>query len=306
MNQDQGQDTVAARALREWEAARNLRRTHPRIFMLSVMVLVGAGVYYVGERIWNIERYKHEAERLQHDVDAKQVRIIELETQLAPFKTAAILKYGGDDKLSIAKLTEDVRNFDEALRAAIARVRTFSIIIEAEFIADWKNGSPPDPSGWLRAAGGGHGSVALDLQSKDVDWFSVEFSHSDGLRIEKLPSGYVRLSMTADAKPGGAIFGTEAADIRSIRNLWFVAYGLEKANVNAVVVQFRTIDLRFFVNGNLSFRLHHEVPPNAGVKVADQGTTKITLPGPLPIEHLNYQSNVGLPGVQAARSVGGK
>ena len=230
---DQGQDTLAARALRECEAARTLWRTHPWIFTLILVVLVGAGVYYVGERVWKIERYKDEAERLQHDVDAKQIRIVELETQLAPFKTAAILKYGSDDKLSIAKLTEDVRRFDEALRAAIAKVRTFTIVLDAAFVADWKNGTPPNPSGWLRAAGGGHGDIELDLQVGDR-WFPVEFWTSDSLRIEKLPAGEVRLSMSANAKPGAAVYGTDPNDIHGIRNLRFVAYGLDRNNVNAV------------------------------------------------------------------------
>jgi hypothetical protein len=244
------------------------------------------GVYYAGERIWSVDRYKHEAERLQHEVDARQGRIVELETQMAPFRTAAILKYGSDDKLSIAKLTEDVRQFDEALRAAIAKVRTFSILLEAEFVADWRSGNPPDTSQWLRAAGSGRGDIELDLESKDVHWVSTAFANSDSVRIEKLPSGSVRLSMTASAEPGAEIFGMDPADIHSMRNLHFTAYGLEKAYVNDVIVQFSTVDVRFFVNGKLSLQVHVEVPPNAGVKVVDKGTTKITLPGPVPIEHV--------------------
>jgi hypothetical protein len=177
------------------------------LVLLAAAIFLGLTTYYARGLILDVRHCESECARLRHEETVKQARIIELETQLAPYKSAALLKYGSDDKLSMAKLTEDVRHFDEQLKVEMAKVRTFSAVIEAEFSASWKNGAPPDSSKWLRYVGGNHMMMELELLAEDLQWFLVQFPEDESLVHRTLPSGHVLLTMRTTAAQGGPIFG---------------------------------------------------------------------------------------------------
>jgi hypothetical protein len=288
MGKEDSQETCAERGARELQEARKLWRKSPWVFvfLLLAAVLVGlvVGLYYL--RISDAKHCESECARLRHEESVKQARIIELETQLAPYKSAALLKYGSDDKLSMAKLTEDVRHFDEQLKVEMAKVRTFSALIEAEFAASWKNGAPPNVSNWLRSAGGNHMMMEIEFLAEDLQWFLVQFPEDESLVHRTLPSGHVLLTMRTTAAQGGPIFGKVPGKITNLRNLRFQGAGIGRSYANGDTARLHSIDVRFFVNGKPSFRAGGTIPSGQEVKVTGEQSSVVVIPGPLPLEHV--------------------
>jgi len=149
---------------------------------------------------------------------------------------------------AMAQISEDVRRFEKALQDEANRIRTFSVVVEAEFTTEWIGGTPPDPHKWFRA--GGAASVAeTTLVLDDNRTITIPFGASDDLDIVPLPDGYVRMSYRADAKPGSQIFSESLDHIRELGRLSIVAYGLQREYSKSHHAHVRGIKMRFFANG---------------------------------------------------------
>jgi hypothetical protein len=152
------------------------------------------------------------------------------------------------------------------------------VIVEAEFATEWKGGLPPDPSQWYRF-GGDRTQAEATFLSDDDRTTMVSFGASD-VGIVSLPEGYVRMSLRCEAKQGSGIFGQIPEHFRELKRFVFLAYGLQKEYSDSHRVRFRTIRMRFFVNGIEHFSAHLDVNKELVV----EGEPIVTIPKSLPIE----------------------
>jgi hypothetical protein len=274
--------TWAGRLKREVEAARHLRRTNPWLFTFAILAVCAVSSWWVYDHFWGIPELKRTIEHQQRELDTKRQEIVLLETQLAPVKTAAILKYGNADSRAIVQIAEDVRRFESALRTVENKIRSLSVVVEAEFTTEWKDGKIPDPSHWIRTAGG-EKEVEATFVSDDERKTTVYFGNPGDLKILPLSEGYVRMSYRTDAAPGSEIFGTLPENIRELKQFVFRAYGLQKENSNAERARFRTIRIRFFVNGIARFSAHIDLNDEL---VLETTPLSVVVNKSLPIEFL--------------------
>jgi hypothetical protein len=284
VNDERTADTWAARVSREYLAIQGLRHTNPWLFGFLLLVVIAALSLWGYDHFWGIPHLKDANERLEREVSAKRQEIVLLETQLAPVKTAAILKYGNADVQAMAQIAEDVRRFEKALRVEANKIRTFSVLIEAEFATGWTGGTPPDLHKWLRVAGAAD-EAEITFALDDNRTITIPFGSSDSCDLVPLSEGYVRMSYHANAKPGSQIFSESPEHIRELSRFWILAYGLQSEYSNSRRAHVRSIKLRFFANGVERFLAH--LDPNMRFSLqgdTPNATTVLRINMPVPIE----------------------
>lgn len=242
-------DTFIGRFNSEIEQASILRRKRPIRFILLILVLVLLGAWWIYDHFWGIPALKSTISTQQVQINSQRQEITLLETQLAPVKTAAILKYGNADVEALARLAEDVRKYTFEVRRIENKIRVLAAEIEVEFSSKWKNGLPPDPTQWFRVAGNGRPEVTATFITKDGRHLRISCGHSDGIKIVPLTNGFVRLSYRIDALPGSEVFGEQPDDIKEISEFQFACYGLGKSFSEGDRADVRSVKIRFYING---------------------------------------------------------
>ena len=234
----------------EVDDAVKLRSRRPWLFRLLVFGLVVFAALWTYDHFAGIPRLKDAISKQENTIENQRAEITLLETQLAPAKTAAILKYGKADAQALALIADDLRNFEQALRRVENKIRTFSTEITIEFSSKWKDGKPPDPTRWFRTSGnraGHEGEVTFEL--RDNRKVTATLGRSEGLSIIPLTEGFVRLNYRLEALPGCEIFGELPEDFLRLAGANITAVGASRQYSDGNDIRVRKLELRFYANG---------------------------------------------------------
>lgn len=240
--------TLASRVEAEVDDVHRLRRKRPILFVVLLLGITAFAAGWLYDHFYGIPELKKKLETRQNELNEKRNEVILLETKLAPFKTVALERYGGDNSQALAQLAQDVSKFENELRAVESKVRNLSLALEVEFRTKWKGGKPPDPSKWFWLGGGTKAMTGTFILENNRD-SETEFHHVENMRLIAIDDGWARLSYRAAAAPGSTIFGELPRRIQSIRDFSFVAFGLKKEFSEDGIGEIRQIKLQFFVNG---------------------------------------------------------
>ena len=69
------------------------------------------------DKFWGIPKLKAESEKLQRQLQAKDIEIQRLETHLAPFRTLALQRYPGTESKALKKLADQLVTLQEEVDA---------------------------------------------------------------------------------------------------------------------------------------------------------------------------------------------
>jgi hypothetical protein len=124
------------------KALASLARRHPILTAILCLILIAFVYdYFFGLR----SKLANKSDKL----DKSELRVRQLETdlqtantELAPFKTAAVLKYGEGDKESLKKLATHISQISEELAKEKQTIRSFTASVVQEYSGTWTNDPP--------------------------------------------------------------------------------------------------------------------------------------------------------------------
>jgi hypothetical protein len=106
----------------EMQAGKAFRKKHPAVFWT---IIVAASLLVALEAYSRFVLIPENARLQQQNVELNN-EIINLKQDLAPFRTAAILKYGGEERQALNKLAKDVEKLDRLVADQQKKIHAFS------------------------------------------------------------------------------------------------------------------------------------------------------------------------------------
>jgi hypothetical protein len=258
IDDEQMKSTFAGRFLIEFNGARELFHTNPRLFVVFIIIVLGIFAHWSYQELFGIPR-------LNATIDSQKQTIQSLQTELEPFKTVALERYGGDNNQAIARLADDIQKFESKLRMSEGKIRSLDAAITIDFSAKWKGGKVPNTDEWISL--GGSRVMSMDFLLDDATSAPTEFHHDEDLNIAPLEGQRFRLTYRATAAPGSQVFGILPKQIRNVKDFSFDAFGFSQEFIDGTEAVIYNVRIDFFVNGKISFSATNPVTHNVAIPV---------------------------------------
>ena len=171
-----------------------------------------------------------------------------LETQLAPFRTLAVERFGGNEQQALAKLAAQLGELQTQLERQAGIIRRFDVAAVATLAGDWKSQIPPDFSHLFRTSGRGS-DIRAELKTKDADLRWVEFKDSTPPKMIAGEHNSWILDYSAQAPAGSWVLGANRSDLQTCGSVEMTLYGIDNNTTQDGIVAVSSLTLTFYVNG---------------------------------------------------------
>lgn len=230
----------------------------------AVQVAIVTGIFLLASTM--VVQFSPKA-RLEKEVEDLKGEVQRLETQLVPFRTLAIERFGGSPEEALAKLATQVQGLEAQIKRASSTIYRFDVAAVVTLLGDWKSDSPPDFSNLLRRSNRSSDiRVELKISGMDMRW--IEFKDSSGPKMNRGKSNSWVLDYTAQAPAGSWILGVSHNDLQKCGAVDMVLYGIDHNVTRDSVITVTDVVLTFHVNGIPAYYCKYQ--PNLTAKISEE------------------------------------
>jgi hypothetical protein len=244
----------------------------------SVQTAIASGIFLV-----MVTGVVHMSPKRRLEAEAQDLKreIQRPETQLAPFRTLAVARFGGSEMDALSKLASQIRDVQLEVERASKAIRRLDVKVIARFRGDWTS-APPDLSNLFRRASDASDiRVQIETQAAGMRW--VDFHDSSAPTLSAGDNNAWVLEYRATAPPGAWIMGVAHDELTACGIVDLLLYGLNKQVTRDEVIDVDSVVLVFYINGVAAYRAEYR-PELRITPVKQNGySTGLKLNGPTPI-----------------------
>jgi hypothetical protein len=210
-------------------------------------------------------------------------QVSDLKAQLAPFKTLALERFGGNEQQALVKLATQLGELQTQLERQAGTIGRLEVKAVATLTGDWKSQTPPDFSKSSRTGSRGF-DIRAELKTKDADMRWVEFTNTTPPRMVAGEHNTWILDYGVEAPAGSWVLGANRNDLETCGTVQMWLYGIDYNTTQDGVVTISSVTLTFYVNGIPAYRCEYHTSSSRQLLPEDGSPVKVQLAGPAKIQ----------------------